>query len=103
MKAQKLHKIIASLANVIDGVALGPNEGLTGAEIFFKPEATQAQKDAANALLASLVDEDLDVPEYGTRCTTAVLVDNDGRWQFFERRFGNEGQCTGDSDFSFRE
>ena len=41
------------------------------------------------------------LPEYGTRCSTVVLVDNDGRWRFVERRFDSNGQQTGDSDFSF--
>ena len=41
------------------------------------------------------------MPEYGTRCTTVVLVDKKGRWQVIERRFGPDGKSTGESTFSF--
>lgn len=67
MNVDRLHKRIAAIADVINGVNLGPNESLAGAEIVFKESATQAQKDAANAFLASLTDDDLNVPEYVTR------------------------------------
>ena len=53
--------------------------------------------DAAHAITAPFIV----MPEYGTRCTTVVLVDKEHRWQFLERRFDADGRCTGDSDFSF--
>lgn len=42
------------------------------------------------------------MPRYGTRCTTVVLVDKEGRWQFIERRFGPDGGKSGESSYSFR-
>ena len=53
--------------------------------------------DTAHAITAPFII----LPEYGTRCTTVILVDRRGRWQFFERRFDSSGRRTGDSDFSF--
>lgn len=53
--------------------------------------------DTAHAITAPFIV----MPEYGTRCTTVVLVGKDGRWQVFERRFDPEGRATGESDFSF--
>jgi uncharacterized protein with NRDE domain len=41
------------------------------------------------------------MPNYGTRCTTVALMDNDGNWRFTERRFDSAGQKTGESRFSF--
>ena len=41
------------------------------------------------------------MPDYGTRCTTMVLIDNAGNWHFTERRFDPSGQKAGESRFSF--
>lgn len=41
------------------------------------------------------------LPEYGTRCSTVVLADRDGRWSFLERRFDSNGRKTGESQHSF--
>lgn len=41
------------------------------------------------------------LPDYGTRCTTVVLADDDGHWSFTERRFDPAGKPTGNSRFSF--
>lgn len=41
------------------------------------------------------------MPDYGTRCTTVVLADNNGNWHFTERRFDPAGRQTGESKFSF--
>ena len=40
-------------------------------------------------------------PDYGTRCSTVVRVEADGRWHFHERRFGPDGGPIGDSQYSF--
>lgn len=40
-------------------------------------------------------------PEYGTRCTTVVLVSHQGQVSFVERRFDADGQRTGESRFDF--
>ena len=42
------------------------------------------------------------LPNYGTRCTTVVMVDNDGRWRITERRFDSAGQKTDESRYSFQ-
>ena len=41
------------------------------------------------------------MPEYGTRCTTIVLLDRNGRWQITERRFDPDGSSTGETALSF--
>ncbi len=41
-------------------------------------------------------------PDYGTRCSTVVLADGEGRWRFLERRFDADGSNVGESRFSFR-
>ena len=41
------------------------------------------------------------MPDYGTRCTTVVLADNDGNWRFAERRFDATGATTGETRFTF--
>lgn len=39
---------------------------------------------------------------YGTRCSTVVLVRGDGAGVIRERRFGPEGEVTGETEVSFR-
>jgi uncharacterized protein with NRDE domain len=41
-------------------------------------------------------------PEYGTRCTSALLWSDEGRITLAERRFDREGKNVGDSSFNFR-
>ncbi len=41
------------------------------------------------------------LPEYGTRCSTVVLADQDGRWSLLERRFAADGSKNGESRYSF--
>lgn len=53
--------------------------------------------DTAHAITAPFIV----LPEYGTRCTTVVLADQEGRWRLFERRFDANGNLAGESDFSF--
>jgi len=38
-------------------------------------------------------------PRYGTRACTVVLIREDGRASFWERRFEPEGDCTGEEQF----
>jgi uncharacterized protein with NRDE domain len=40
--------------------------------------------------------------EFGTRCSTVVLLEADGRARFAERRFAANGKPTGTSRFEFR-
>jgi uncharacterized protein with NRDE domain len=39
--------------------------------------------------------------EYGTRCSTALLVDNSGQVEIHERRFDNAGHTVGEQTFEF--
>lgn len=39
---------------------------------------------------------------YGTRCSTVLLVDTDGRGAIIERRFGPDGEPTGETALEFR-
>ena len=39
--------------------------------------------------------------DYGTRCSTTVLVGAEGRIQFCERRYGPDGNKSGESTFDF--
>jgi uncharacterized protein with NRDE domain len=41
-------------------------------------------------------------PVYGTRCSTVVLVDAEGRGLIAERRFAPDGSATGDTRIDFR-
>jgi uncharacterized protein with NRDE domain len=41
------------------------------------------------------------LPEYGTRCSTVVLVDQYARWSLTERRFAADGSKSGESRYSF--
>jgi len=41
-------------------------------------------------------------PEYGTRCSTVLLLEGDGRLQLAERRFDPDGRLTGQSEFSLQ-
>jgi uncharacterized protein with NRDE domain len=38
---------------------------------------------------------------YGTRCTSVLLINKEGECRFTERRFDPEGEMTGESRFSF--
>ena len=53
--------------------------------------------DTAHAITAPFIV----LPDYGTRCTTIVIVDRNSRWQFAERRYDASGKVTGESRFSF--
>jgi len=40
-------------------------------------------------------------PEYGTRCSTVLTIDDAGNVRFLERRFGPDGRPGGDAKFVF--
>jgi len=40
-------------------------------------------------------------PEYGTRCSTAMTIDDAGSVRFLERRFSPDGRASGESKFAF--
>ena len=41
------------------------------------------------------------LPEYGTRCSTVVLADQNDKWSLLERRFAADGSKSGESRYSF--
>ncbi|MDH3588089.1 MAG: NRDE family protein [Gammaproteobacteria bacterium] len=41
-------------------------------------------------------------PNYGTRCSTAILLDRSGLLQFVERSFDVDGKTTGENQFEFQ-
>jgi uncharacterized protein with NRDE domain len=43
------------------------------------------------------------LPEYGTRCSTVVLADQNDQWSLLERRFAADGSKSGESRFSFSD
>ena len=59
-------------------------------------EAARLGDAAARAITAPFIV----TPEYGTRCSTIVTRDADGRWHLVERRFDADGCVTGQSRFS---
>jgi uncharacterized protein with NRDE domain len=79
---------VESLLRLMDDRNKGPADEIEHGRLDF---------DTAHAITAPFIV----LPDYGTRCTTVVLVDRNGRWRLFERRFDSSGQATGDSDFSF--
>jgi uncharacterized protein with NRDE domain len=40
-------------------------------------------------------------PEYGTRCSTVMTIDDAGSVRFLERRFNPDGRTSGESKFAF--
>jgi len=40
-------------------------------------------------------------PEYGTRCSTVMTIDDAGKVRFLERRFGPDGRQSGESQYNF--
>ena len=42
------------------------------------------------------------LPDYGTRSSSVVLLDQQGGWLFHERRFDADGKARGDSRFTFK-
>ena len=51
----------------------------------------------ARALTAPFIVADT----YGTRCSTVLIISNDGKTEFCERRFDPQGVARGDSNFRF--
>jgi uncharacterized protein with NRDE domain len=43
------------------------------------------------------------MPDYGTRCTSVLLADENGGWRFTEQRFDPAGRKAGESRFSFQD
>ena len=88
-KAERVHAKIAELGDIIDGVRLGPGGTLAGTVIDFKDSATQQERDAANALLAALTDDDVNVPKYVTRYQFKKAVMDGGQLQAIQQAAAN--------------
>jgi uncharacterized protein with NRDE domain len=86
---------VGALADAIDGAADrdDPAEFLIGT--LSGQKARGPLERAADSLF--VVGE-----TFGTRCTTVVTVDSDGRAAFVEQRFGPRGDASGRSKFTFK-
>jgi uncharacterized protein with NRDE domain len=60
-------------------------------------ETNGLSHETAHALTAPFIV----LPEYGTRCSTVLMLDNEDRVRFVERRFDEQGRTTGESRFDF--
>ena len=60
-------------------------------------EAARLGEAAARAITAPFIV----TPDYGTRCSTVVTMDNKSQWRLLERRFDPKGEVSGESRFSF--
>jgi uncharacterized protein with NRDE domain len=76
------------LLRLLGDKTLAPSAQVDSSELPFK---------LARALTAPFIVSDT----YGTRCSTVLLIANDGRVEFFERRFAADGTANGDSNFNF--
>jgi len=76
------------LIRLLGDKTLAPSAQVDSSELPFK---------LARTLTAPFIVSDT----YGTRCSTVLLFANDGRVDFFERRFDPGGARCGDSNFSF--
>ncbi len=78
----------SSLLRLLDDRTLGP---------VSEVDTTRLEFAVAHAITAPFIV----TPDYGTRCTTIVLTDNEGSWRLTERRFDADGKSTGESRFTF--
>jgi uncharacterized protein with NRDE domain len=60
-------------------------------------ESRVFDKATATALTAPFIV----TPRYGTRCSTVITSDPNHGWRFSERRFDEQGNTTGESQFAF--
>ena len=61
-----------------------------------------AERPAVEALMGVLAPARITNPTYGTRCSTACIVDADGRAAYAERAFDAEGREGETARFEFR-
>lgn len=78
-----------TLLRLLDDRAKGPVEEVEANDLGFA---------TAHAITAPFIV----MPEYGTRCSTIVILDSSGYWRMTERRFNAQGKSTGNSRFKFR-
>lgn len=78
-----------TLLRLLNDKTLGPAEEVEAGHLDF-------------ATLHALSAPFIVTPDYGTRCSSIVLVNDEDTWQMTERRFDNAGIGTGDSRCAFR-
>ena len=98
----KVERSKASLRKLLDSDSVNETELMRLLDDRAKGPAGEVKSDRlpfarAHALTAPFVI----LPDYGTRCSTAVLADRNGGWQLLERRFDAEGRARGDTQLSF--
>ncbi|HVN46380.1 MAG TPA: NRDE family protein [Steroidobacteraceae bacterium] len=101
----KLERVRAGLQMWLHGGAAAGTEGLF-ALLADRTEAQLAQDTStgglprawARALSAPFVLH----PQYGTRCSTVLLIESGGGVHMIERRFDRAGQVSGQSEFHLR-
>jgi uncharacterized protein with NRDE domain len=98
----KLVRTKEALAELIDSANINPTELLRLLADRSPAASSEVISDdlpfkLARALTAPFIVAD----DYGTRCSTALLVAYDGRIEFIERRFDVQGNASGDSSFRF--
>jgi uncharacterized protein with NRDE domain len=98
----KLQRVRSGLEAWLQAQPPAPVEGLFAllADRTPAPGPSQAQtgglpREWAQALSAPFVLH----PEYGTRCSTVLLLEGDGRLQLVERRFDPAGRLSGETEF----
>jgi uncharacterized protein with NRDE domain len=98
----KLQRVRAGFEAWLREGASAPVEGLfalladrTPAQDLPPARTGALPQDWARALSAPFVLH----PEYGTRCSTVLLLEGDGRLQLTERRFDPAGQLSGETEF----
>lgn len=77
-----------TVLRLLDDRALGPIEEVDSTSLSFT---------VAHAISAPFIV----TPDYGTRSSTVVFADSEGRWRFTERRFDADGISTGEARFTF--
>lgn len=77
-----------TVLHLLDDRALGPVEEVDSTNLSFT---------LAHAISAPFIV----TPDYGTRSSTVVFADHEGRWHITERRFDADGNSTGECRFTF--
>ena len=100
----KLVRTKEALAALIDSNDVNATELLR----LLADRRPAARSDAHNGELPFTLARALTAPfivsdTYGTRCSTTLMISNDGRTEYCERRFDSQGVAHGDSNFSFNQ
>jgi uncharacterized protein with NRDE domain len=99
---EKVERSKAKLQELIDGNAANETSLLRVLGDKNKGPVDEVKSDrlpfaTAHAITAPFIV----LPEYGTRCSTVVLADQNNKWSLLERRFAADGSKSGESRFSF--